>query len=352
MAPDPRHAAQARADQVRAFRREVSRLAAEDVLHLTDEQASAVAAHHERLLATLARDFDIDRSEREGQLSRGLRIASVLGGAALIAAITALIERVWGSLSLPAQVTLLTACPLVSLAGVQMAAERERTRYVAGLFALVACGTAWFAIGMIPRLLDLPMSALLLWPSAAFGIAVAVSYGFRLVLVLSLVLLVTASASVFFVAGGVPWPTLFERLEPFAGTSFVLFALSRHVGPLGEGFADAARNTAMALGLGALLVLSNASGTSLLAYAPETTMALYQVAFVPVTVFLLWRALGAGDVTGTNLGALALGLFLIIRYVDWFWDRLPAWAFFLALAGVALLSIAALKRARRRAGTR
>ena len=122
-----------------------------------------------------------------------------------------------------------------------MAAEREQTRYVAGLFALVACGTAWFGIGMIARLLDLPLSELLLWPAAAFGIAVASSYGFRIVFILSLAVLVVGFASVFFAAGGVPWPSLFERLEPLAGTSFVLLALSSHLRAMGEGFDRAAR---------------------------------------------------------------------------------------------------------------
>lgn len=350
MAPDPRREAQARADQIRAFRRELHELAAADVLQLLPEQDEGVRTHHDRILAALARDFDVDRTEREGQLSRGLRIASLLGAAALVAAITALVNQVWGRLALPAQVTLLTAVPLAALAGVQLAAERERTRYVAGLFALVACGTAWFAIGMIARLLDLPLSALLLWPAAAFGVAVAVSYGFRLVFALSLTLFVTAVASVFFVAGGVPWPTLFERLEPLAGTAFVLLAVARHVGPLGDGFEEAARHTGLTLLLGALLVLSNVSGVSLLASTPTTSRLIYQAAFVLLAITLLWRALRMNDTRALNIGATALALFLLIRYIDWFWDWLPSWAFFLVLAAVAFGSIASLRRARRRLG--
>ena len=352
MAAEPRREAQARADQIRAFRRELRALGDADVVRLSEAQEAEVGAYHERLLATLARDFDVDRSEHQGQLSRGLRLASLFGAAALVAAITALVQRVWGGLALPAQVTLLTAFPLAALAGVHVAAEREQTRYVAGLFALVACGTAWFGIGMIARLLDLPLSELLLWPAAAFGMAVASSYGFRIVFILSLAVLVVAFASVFFAAGGVPWPTLFERLEPLAGTSFVLLALSSHLRAMGEGFDRAARHTALGLGLGALLVLASLTGVSLLAFAPRTSLALYQVAFVPVALILLWRALRADDGAGSGLVALALALFLLIRYIDWFWDWLPAWAFFLILAGVAFASIAALRRARGRVGAR
>jgi hypothetical protein len=349
MPPDDRRAAQARADQIRAFRRELRTLADEDVLRLSAEQDAALAAHHDRVLAGLARDFDVDRSEREGQLSRGMRIASLLGAAALVAAVTALVNQVWGRLALPAQVTLLTGFPLAALAGVHLAAERERTRYVASLFALVSLGTAWFAIGMIARLLDLPLSELLLWPAAAFGLAVAVSYGFRLVFALSLVAFATAAASVFFAAGGVPWPVLFERLEPLMGSAFVLLAVSRHLAPLGEGFEDAARHAALVLLLGALLLVSNVPGLSLLASTPNTSRILYQVMFVPLAIGLLWRALRAGDTRGVNLVAAALALFILIRYVDWFWDWMPAWAFFLVLAGMAFASIASLGRVRRRA---
>ena len=350
MAPDARRAAQARADQIRAFRRELRALAEEGVFRPAPDEEGALAAHHERLLTSLARDFDVDRSEREGQLSRGLRIASLLGAAALVAAVAALVDQVWGRLTLPAQVTLLTGFPLAALAGVHLAAERERTRYVAGLFALVALGTGWFAIGMIARLLDLPASALLLWPAAAFGLAVAVSYGFRLVFALSMTGFVVAVSSVFFVAGDVPWPTLFERLEPFTGSAFVLLAVSRHFAPLGEGFEDAARQAGLVLVLGALLMLSNLHGVSLLAFSPNTALIIYQVVFVPFSMVLLWRALRAGDRRAANLVAAALAVFIVIRYVDWFWDWLPAWAFFLILAAIAFASIATLGRLRRRAG--
>lgn len=351
MSEEPRREAQARADQIRAFRRELRALAEDDVVRLSAEQAAEIATYHEALLTRLARDFDVDRSEHEGRLSRGLRLASLFGAATLVAAVTALVYRVWGGLSLPAQVTMLTAFPLASLAGVQIAAERERTRYVAGLFALAACGTAWFALGMIPRLLDLPHSSLLLWPAGAFGVAVAASYGFRLVFSLSVAILLVASGSVFFAAAGVPWPAIGERPEPLLGAAFVLLMSRPPFDLLGEGFGRAARHAGLSIGLGALLALATFRGTSLLAFSPGTSLVLYQALFVPVTLVLLWRTLRSGDRIGSGLVAGGLALFLVIRYVDWFWDRLPAWLFFLVLAGLSFASIFALRRARRRAET-
>jgi hypothetical protein len=348
MAEDPRREAQARADQIRAFRRELQALEREGVFDLPVTERTALNTYHDQVLERLARDFDVDRSERAGQLSRGLRLASLFGAAALVAAITALVQRFWSGFSLPVQVTLLTAFPLAALAGVHLAAERERTRYVAGLFALVACGTAWFAIGMIARLLDLPMSELLLWPAGAFALAVALSYGFRLVFAIALAMFVVAAASVFFAAGGVPWPTLFERLEPLAATAFVLAGVARSVAAVGPGFADATRHTGVFLGLGALLLLSNLRGSSLLSFTPDVAMALYQVLFPIVAVAVLWRALGNSDGIGVAIATGLLALFLVVRYVDWFWDWLPAWAFFLILAAAAFAAIALLQTLRRR----
>jgi hypothetical protein len=348
MAPDPRRAAQHRADRIRAFREELSALTAEAANPLSADQEAAIVEHHDRLLERLALDFDVDRSARSGQLSRGLRLASFFGAVTLVAAITSLVQRFWGGFTLPTQVTLLTMFPLVSLAAVQIAAERERTRYVASLMALVAVGTAWVAIAMTARLLDIPFSALLLWPGTAFGLALAASYGFRWVLALSLVSLVVAVASVFFAAGGVPWPVLFERLEPLGGAALVLTVLARHFAPAGEGFEPTARLTALTLLLGTLLVLATVSGTSLLAFAPATALIGYQAAMLIGCLVALWRRLEAGDQAGVHLATAFLAVFLVIRYVDWFWEALPAWAFFLVLAAGAFASIAVLRRLRTR----
>ena len=274
--------------------------------------------------------------------------ALFFGAAALVAAITTLIHRLWGGFALPAQLTLLIMFPLVGLAGVQIAAERERTRHMASLMALVALGTAWVAIVMTARLLDIPFSALLLWPGTAFGLALAFSYGFHSVLAFSLVSLVVATASVFFAAGGVPWTVLFERLEPLAGAALLLTVMARHLAVAGEGFARTARLTALTLLLGVLLALASISGTSILAFAPATTLLVYQAAMLSACLVLLWRRLEASDQAGVNLVIAFLALFLLIRYVDWFWEALPASAFFLILAAGGSAGIALLRRLRAR----
>jgi hypothetical protein len=39
-------------------------------------------------------------------------------------------------------------------------------------------------------------------------------------------------------------------------------------------------------------------------------------------------------------------MLMLVKAADWWWDLLPAWLFFLVLGGLALLSIAGLKRLR------
>jgi hypothetical protein len=350
MPTSPRGDAQRRTDRIRVFRQELDALRAEGLMLPLDREAE-IRAHHDRVLATLAREFDVDRTEGAGHLARGLQLVSLFGAATLVATVTTFMARVWGDLSLPAQVTLLTIFPLLSLAGVQVAAVRERTLYVASLFAIVACGTAWVAILMTARGLDIPFSVLLLWPATAVGLAVAVSYGFRVVLAMSLVPLVLAVAAAFFAAAGAPWTLVFQRLEPLAVSAFGLRLLAAHLDAAGERFGLTGRLVGLVIGLAALLGLASVEGTSLLPLAPAGAARFHQAVMLVVTTAVLGIAIRRGDMPTMYVASGYLALFLLIRYIDWFWDRLPAWAFFLTLTLAAFAGIAVLRRLRRNLGT-
>lgn len=340
--------AQQRANRIRAFREELDALRAEGVSPMSADEEARLAAHHDRLLAALAHDFDVDRSTSAGHLSRGLRAASLFGACALVASVALLVSRWWGAVSMPAQVSLLALFPLIGLAGVEVAARREKTFYVAGLFALAACGTAWVAIWMLPRILDLPFSALLLWPGILFGAAVALSYGFRAVLAVTLAALVLAVAGAFFGSGGVPWTVALERLEPMAVAAFSIALGARRLAAAGERFDEVARAVGLAIGLAALLALASVEGTSLLPFTPPVACYAYQALMLLVTVAWMVHGLARQDSQTFGIAAGFLAVFLLIRYADWFWDRIPGWAFFLVLAVLAFASIALLGRWRRR----
>ncbi|MEZ5284383.1 MAG: DUF2157 domain-containing protein [Vicinamibacterales bacterium] len=345
---EERETAQRRADRVRAFREEIDALRAEGACPIADAELAAVRDHHDRLLADLASRFDVDRTAHGRQVSLGLRIATLLGAGAFVAALTLLVLRVWCGLGQPAQVTLLCAAPLAALAVVQVTAERRGLRDIAALFAMVALGTAWFAIGQTATLLGMPFSPLLFWPAAGFGIAVAMSYGFGLVLALSLGALLVAVASVFFVSGGVPWSAVFERLEPLVGTAWMLAIVAPRAEPLGNWLVAPARLTGLVVGLGGLLVLAAVEGTSVLALQPSSARLAYECVFPFVSIVVTWQRLRAHDPAAARLAGTLLGCFLLIRYVDWFWDLLPGWAFFLVLGALSLAAIGLLQRARSR----
>lgn len=340
--------AQRRADRIRAFREELDVLRAEGRNPLSADQEAQIARHHDVVVAALAREFDVDRSASAEHLSRGLRAASFFGACALVAAVALLVTRWWGGLSMPAQVTLLTLFPMAALGGIEVAARREKTLYVAGLFALAACGTAWVAVWMLPRLLDLPFSALLFWPGIFFGAAVALSYGFRVVLALTLAALVLAMAGAFFGAGGVPWTVAFERLEPMAIVAFAIALAAPRCAGAGEGFEGAARATGLLIGLGALLVLASVPGSSLLPFSPSASRYVYQAMMLVATLAWMVYGMARQDRHTFTIAAILLAIFLFVRYVDWFWDLVPGWAFFLMLAGLAFASIGLLRRWRRR----
>ncbi len=218
---------------------------------------------------------------------------------ALVMAGTVAAVRTWAAWPLPAQLTFVTVTPLLALAAVQVSMEHLRARGVVTLWASMTVVAAWTAVALTARALDMPFSALLLWPCAAIAMAVAVSYGFRAVWAVSLIALVVATASSFFVSGGVPWLFVFQRLEPLAGTSVALAVLARHLAPVGPGFDRVARWTGVSLALAAILVLATVPGTSLLAFAPETALLVYRGVTLVVGAIAMvmgvrrWRVRGA-----------------------------------------------------------
>lgn len=343
-----RHEAQKRADRIRAFREELTTLADEGANPLTPEQQARLSAHHDALMARLAATFDVDRSEQSGRFSKGMVLASLFGAATLILSIYSFVERAWWGMDLPAQTTLLTMFPLIALVGVEVAARRDRTRYVAAGFALVACATAWLAVAMIARLLDLPFAVLMLWPGILVGLGVALSYGFSLVFGVSLAAATLAIAGAFFASGGVPWTAALMRLEPLMITSLLLAAVGGRFEAAGDGFGQVARVVGTTIGLASVLALSFNGALTLLPLSRSVAEGAYQVGMVAASVLIIGSGLRRRQQLLVTVAAILFAVFLLARYFDWFWDVLPAWLFYLILAALAFASLALLQRLRAR----
>jgi hypothetical protein len=103
------------------------------------------------------------------------------------------------------------------------------------------------------------------------------------------------------------------------------------------------------MGLGSLFLMSVHGPLSLAPLTAPAAERFYQAAMPLVSVVCVWMGLRRRQRETVTIAAILLALFLLTRYVDWFWDVVPAWAFFLVLAGLAFSALALLKRLRARA---
>ena len=343
-----RNAAERRANQIRAFRAELDALEGAGRLPLTAEQKAAIADYHTRLLRGLAADFDVDRSDDAGRLSRGMRILSLFGAATLTAAVYSLVERFWGGLDLPLQATLLAAFPLMSLVGVELSARRERTLYVASLFALVAYGTFWLAIGVLSWTVNIPVTPAYIWAAVVFGIALAIPYRFHVILAFALAALALAMAGTLFQLAGSEWTQAVARPDLLTVAGFSLLLLAGALGSVEPRFATVTRLVGFGVGLLGLFALAEVSEWSLLPLAEGTIAGIYQTLMLIASVTALVLGVRRGWHETVGLTSTLLSLFLLTRYVDWFYDLLPRYLFFLFLAAIAFVWLLALKRLRAR----
>jgi hypothetical protein len=345
--PD-RVSAQRRVNRIRAFRAELDALTSADAVSLTLDQREAIARYHDALLRRLAAEHDVDRSESAGQLSRGMQIAAFLAAVALTAALYSLVSRFWGRLDLPLQATLLCAFPLMSLVGVELAAQRERTLYISSIFALAAFGTYWLAVATLGQLLNVPLTPPAVWGGALFGIALALPYGFRLILAGGLAALLVALAGSGFQAAGIPWTAAIEFPEIITAAAFALAAIAPRLRPIDPSFAAVTRVVGFGVGFLGLLVLSSAGRTSLLPTAGRISELIYQGVMLLASVIMLALAIRKQWLETVYVSAAALTIFLFVRFVDWFWDAVPRYLFFLLLTATAFGWLLALRRLRGR----
>ena len=340
--------AQRRVHRIRAFRAELDALTAAGAAELTAAQRDAIRHYHDELLQQLASAHDVDRSEAAGQLSRGMQIAAFVAAVALTAAVYSLVARFWGRLDLPVQATLLCAFPLMALTGVELAAQRERTLYIASIFALVAFGTYWLAVFVLSELVNVPVTPPALWGGALFGVALALPYGFRVVFGAALLALLLALSGSVFQGAGMPWTLAFEFPEIITAAAFLLVLVSSRLGDVHYSFAAVTRGVAFSVGFMGLLVLSSEGSASLLPTPSRVSELIYQGLTLLACTVTLILAIRRQRLESVYIAAGALTIFLFIRFVDWFWDLLPRYVFFFMLAAVAFAWLFALRRVRAR----
>jgi uncharacterized membrane protein len=343
-----RQDAQRRADRIAAFRMELADLERDGVLALSTADRARVERHHADLLATLARQFDVDRTESQRQMTLGMRIASLVGAVTLSAGIVLFFYRFWGALATPAQVAVLVAMPLATLLAVDVAARHEPTRYVASVLSIIAAAAFALDLGAVGAIFDMTPSPQILIAWSAFALAVAYAYGLRLLLAGGLAAAMAYGVGLTAQAAGLEWSVLLQRPEPLLPLGTAVFALSfwrPAIRP--DGFDRVWRLMGTAAVLLPLLFL--ATGTEAFSYQP-LPLAVLRAAYDILGFGLPLAAIGLGirrrwpEVANAASGFLVL--FVYAKCFDWWWTLLPRYLFFLLLGGLAMGALALLARLR------
>ncbi len=346
---DARKKAQARADRIASFRSELAELEREGGLKLTPEQRSHLDSHYGGLLSGFQRQFGVDVTDAGKRVSWGMRIASLLGGAALIAALVLFLYRVWGNLPGTAQVAILTVAPLLFLVGAEAAFARQIDRYYVGLLALAA-GVVFIlelnALGSVLNLVDSP-HVLLAW--GLFALLVAYAYGLRLLLGAGLVLLCTYMAAVILSLQGYCWTAFMQRTQLLIPGALLLYCLPWFTpGPGSDDFRFVYRACGAATGLSALLLLSTSGDLCCGELRPGTVKAAYQLAGLGLSAGVAFHGVRLSRKGLVNLGATAFIVFLFVRLHAWWWDWMPKYLFFLLIGLTAIGLLLVFRRIRTR----
>jgi hypothetical protein len=346
MADEP-GAAPARAVQIRAFKAELGHLERDGTQVLSEEQRSQVRERHATLLAQLAAEADVDTSASMQQLSLGLRLATLLGTTALSAAVVLFVARFWGTLPTAAQLGLAMGAPLLPLLLAEIAARRERSLYVASLFATVSVAGFAANLAVVHQVLDLPDN-----PHgvlAVAGLALLLAYRYDILILLLAGLGGVAwwvAGSLYGLFGGwfADFLALPETLLVPALIILLLPAVVHHTGH--PRFSEVYRASAIVV-LGILAAIIGVNGElSLLPFGRRGAEMAYTLGGLTLGIGAIMVGVQRNLQYSVRAGAGVALMLMLVKAADWWWDLLPAWLFFLVLGGLALLSIAGLKRLR------
>jgi hypothetical protein len=232
----------------------------------------------------------------------------------------------------------------------------ERTRYVASLFSIVACGAVVLQTTMLAQLFSLRGSphAVAVW--AAFALAVSIPWRFGIPFAFGLLAAVAYLPALGFWLAGIPWTYALQRPEPMAAMAAVTLAIAGADLKIGRDTSVRvpdelrawARGGLLIVILGSLLVLSAAGDVSLWPVNDTAVEVLYQIVAPLAGMSAIVAGLRRGQSETVVIGALFTGAFLLMRFVDWWWDWMPKYLFFLILAAFAIAWLWSLRIARRR----
>jgi uncharacterized membrane protein len=339
--------AQARVDQIQAFRRELDLLQARGPLQLSADQKQSIDAYHGALSRELTLAFDVDPDARARQLSLGMRIASFLGALSLAASVFFLFYKFWGLMAVGAQVSILVAAPLLTFCFAFWLRTRDFAGYFTKLAAFVSFCCFVLNVSMLGQIFNMTPSpnAFVAW--AAFAMILAYGMDMRLLLVAAIICLVAYIAARFGTWAGTYWIHFGERPENFfpAGVALLLvphlYDHRRY-----DGFAAAYRVSGLLTLFGPILVLSNWGNGSYLLFDSTLIEGGYQIVGFILAGLAIWLGIRRGYVDVVNTSITFFVVLLYTKLYDWWWEIMPKYLFFLVAGLMAVLVLFVLRRLR------
>jgi uncharacterized membrane protein len=338
--------AQQRADRIQEFREEIRQLEEEEVLVLTEEQRERIQRYHDSLLVDFSKDYDVDTSSAQKQLSVGMRIISFLGAVAISAAVFFFFYRFWAYFSTTLQVIILVGVTLLATLGIDLAARKEMTHYFANIMALVALACFVLNLTMLGRIFNITptQNAFLAW--AAFSLILAYRYGMRLLLVAGIISLLGYLSATVGTFAGCYWLYFGERPENFIVAGLVLFGLSFIPHLFYRDFPSVYRFLGTLSGFIAILIVANWGMLSYLTLPERAIEHVYQIAGFVFAGFMIWLGLYKKWKGIINLGSVFFTIYLYTKFFDWWWEWMPKYLFFFIVGMVAVLLLSVLRRLR------
>jgi len=347
MSETDKESAQRRVDQIRAFNEELTELERESVLSLEPEQRQEISTYHERVLESFRSNFDIDASQKEKQLSLGMRITSFLGAVALATSVFFLFFQFWGNFSTTSQVFVLISFSTLSLVVTVFVASKDSSGYFTKLFALVAFGCFVLNIGMFGQIFNITPSdnALIVW--AALGYLLAYAYNVRLLQVAGTLCVIAFVSARVGTWSGWYWIHFGERPENFFPVAILLFIFPLLIDHRRfDGFALSYRVFGITALLLPMLVLANWGHGSYLNLNADVIEGGYQIMGMLLSAVFIWIGLRKGWLHVVNTGVTFFVIYIYTKMFDWWWDLIPKYLFFLLIAAIAVLCLLILKRIR------
>jgi tRNA A-37 threonylcarbamoyl transferase component Bud32 len=340
-------AAQRKADRIAAFREELTELRRAGLVRMTEDEVAAVERHHDRMLRDLIERFDVDVSERGKQLALGMRVVSLLGALALATSAFFFFNRIWGEISIPLQAAILGLAPLLGLGATDAIAARERAGYfttIAALFTF-ACFVMDVALLSAAFAQTPALWGLLAW--GTFAMILAGAYRLPLLRVVGVALLAAFVAAAITASSGGYWPRFPESPESLLPAGALLLGGRWLAGrPRRPAFAAIDRCLGLIFLLAPMFLLAIAPELSYLHFGPRSVGAAYQVMGFAVSAGAIALGVVRRYRESVYCGALFFVTFLYLKYVQWWWDWMPKYLFFLIVAMTAMAVLWALKRLR------